>query len=69
MPFYSGKNGITKALQQHDGALEFLKVDEVRINGVRRHVYEVRRYSTAGWEFVARVEVKKGSELMNFTFR
>jgi hypothetical protein len=66
MAFYSGKEGVTQSLQQHNGALEFIKLDEVRINGSRHHIYEVRRYrSSAGWEFKGRVEVRKGPDIMS----
>ncbi|VAY86904.1 hypothetical protein CARN8_1510002 [mine drainage metagenome] len=66
MAFYSGKNGLTRKLQQHDGAVEFQLKDRVRINNVPCVVYEARRYNPdGGWEFVGRVEVEAGRDVMN----
>lgn len=64
MAFYAGKKGLTRALQQDRGDLEFRRVDALHINGKPRSVYEVRRYTGSGWEFAGRIDIGGGPHVM-----
>ena len=66
MPYYyTPSEGVTQRLQQAEGALEFLQVDTVRVNGVMTRQFEVRRYNpSAGWEFVGRSQVSGKRDIL-----